>query len=46
MGRTIAPGIREWMYVIVENGFGKVLVLQHLKVLLAGLGALFCIRII
>lgn len=43
---TIASGIKEWMYVIAENGFGKVLVLQHPKGLLAGLGALFCIRII
>lgn len=44
--RTIASGIKERKYVILEHGFGKVLVLQHPKGLVAGLGALFCIRIV
>lgn len=46
MCRIIVSGIKGWKYVIVEHGFGKVLVLQHLKGLVAGLGALLCIKII
>lgn len=46
MCRIIVSGIKGWKFVTVEHGFGKVLVLQHPKGLVAGLGALFCIKII
>lgn len=46
MHRTIASGIKKRKYVIVGHEFGNMLVLQHPKGLVAGLGALFWIRII